>query len=298
MTLQPGHSLRTILLTALTMVCFASNSLLARLALRENEIDGATYTAVRIFAAALMLFLVVGARGRALATLRENGSWTGAAVFAGYAIVFSFAYVSLSAGVGALILFAAVQITMITVGVIRGERPRPPEWIGLALALGGLVYLVSPGLAAPSIYGAALMTLSGVAWACYSLAAKGIRSPIAETAGNFARGVPLGAAMLLVVWLVSQPRASWTGLALAVVSGAVTTGLGCAIWYTTLKELTTTQAAIVQLTVPLIAALAGAALLGEQLTWRLAISATVILGGVALALLGHRLAAPSASIGR
>jgi drug/metabolite transporter (DMT)-like permease len=264
--------------------------------LRENEIDGATYTAVRIFAAALMLCLIVGARGRAVSTLREDGSWTGAAVFAAYAIVFSFAYVSLSAGVGALILFAAVQITMITVGVIRGERPRPPEWIGLALALGGLVYLVSPGLAAPSIYGAALMTLSGVAWAWYSLAARGVRSPIAETAGNFMRGVPLGAAMLLAVWLVSQPRASWTGLALAVVSGAVTTGLGCAIWYTALKELTTTQAAIVQLTVPLIAALAGVTLLGEQLTWRLAISATVILGGVALALLGHRLAAPSPGI--
>jgi drug/metabolite transporter (DMT)-like permease len=298
MTPQPGHSLRTILLTAVTMVFFAANSVLARLALRENEIDGGTFTAVRIFSGALMLLLLVGARGRALATLRENGSWAAAWIMAGYAVAFSFAYLSLSAGAGALILFAAVQITMITVGVFRGERPRPSEWIGLALAFGGLVYLVSPGLAAPPLYGAVLMTLSGVAWGCYSLAAKGIRSPIAETAGNFARAAPLGVVTLLVAWLTSQPRASWNGLALAVLSGAVTSGLGYAIWYTILKDLSTSQAAIVQLTVPVIAALAGVTLLGEQLTWRLAISATVILGGVALALLGRRRAVPPARLGR
>jgi drug/metabolite transporter (DMT)-like permease len=142
------------------------------------------------------------------------------------------------------------------------------------------------------------MTLSGVAWGCYSLAAKGIRSPIAETAGNFARAAPLGVVTLLVAWLTSQPRASWNGLALAVLSGAVTSGLGYAIWYTILKDLSTSQAAIVQLTVPVIAALAGVTLLGEQLTWRLAISATVILGGVALALLGRRRAVPPARLGR
>ena len=193
---------------------------------------------------------------------------------------------------GALILFAAVQVTMITVGIIRGERPRPSEWMGLALALVGLVYLVSPGLTAPSLAGATLMATSGVAWGFYSLAAKGARSPIAATAANFGRAAPLAAVILLAVWVSDRPHASLIGIELAMISGAVTSGLGYAIWYRALRGLSASRAAIVQLTVPVIAAFAGIMFLDEQMTWRLALAGTAILGGVALALLGSRPATP------
>ncbi|MCH8269183.1 MAG: DMT family transporter [Acidobacteria bacterium] len=286
MTTQIASSLRTVLLTAVTMTFFAANSLLARFALREGEIDGGSFTAVRIFAGAVALVLLVAVRRGGLAALRGNGSVGAALALFGYAITFSFAYLSLDAGVGALILFAAVQITMIAVGIVRGEQPGPSEWIGLTLAFGGLVYLVSPGLTAPSPAGVTLMAASGAAWGCYSLAAKGVRSPIAATAGNFARAAPMAAGALVVIWWTGQPHASWTGLRLAAISGAFTSGLGYAIWYITLKDLSTTRAAIVQLTVPVLAAAAGVILLGEQMTLRLVLASAAILGGVALALLG------------
>ncbi len=270
------------------MIFFAANSVLARLALREDEIDGGSFTVVRICSGAVVLALLVSSRGGGLAALKENGSWGAAFALFGYAAAFSFAYRSLDAGVGALILFGAVQITMIAVGMHRGERPRSSEWFGLALALFGLGYLVSPGLRAPSLVGATLMATSGVAWGCYSLAAKGIRSPTAATAGNFVRATPMATLMVLVVWATGQPHASWSGLELAMISGAITSGLGYAIWYTALKDLSTSRAAIVQLTVPVIAAVAGVIFLGEQMTWRLVLAAVSILGGVALALLGNR----------
>ena len=268
------------------MIFFAANSILTRLALREDEIDGGSFTAVRIFSGAVVLALLVSSRGRGLAALKENGSWRAALALFGYAVAFSFAYLSLDAGVGALILFAAVQITMIAVGMIRGERLRLLEWTGLTLAFVGLAYLVSPSLTAPSLGGATLMAISGVAWGCYSLAAKGIRFPTAATAGNFARATPMAAATMLLVCTIGQPHTSLVGLALAGISGAVTSGLGYAIWYMALKGLSTSRAAIVQLTVPVIAGVAGVAFLGEQMTWRLALAATATLGGIALALLG------------
>ena len=268
------------------MMFFAANSVLARLALREDEIDGGSFTAVRICAGAAALALLVGSRGGGFSALRGNGSWMAALALFGYAAAFSFAYLSLDAGTGALILFTAVQITMIGVGMNRGERPRASEWLGLILALVGLVYLVSPGLTAPSLAGASLMAISGVAWGWYSLAAKGVRSPTVATAGNFVRAAPMAAVVVLLVWAMGQPHASWFGLALAIVSGAVTSGLGYAIWYMVLTDLSASRAAIVQLTVPIIAAAAGVILLGERMTWRLGLAAAVILGGVAVALLG------------
>lgn len=276
---------RTLLLAAVTMVFFAANSILARLALREGQIDAGSFTAVRIGSGAVALALLAGSRG-GFKVLGQHGSWASALALFGYAVAFSFAYLSLSAGVGALILFAAVQITMIGFGMIRGERPLPPEWFGLAMALAGLIYLVSPGLTAPSFAGATLMTASGIAWGAYSLAARGVRSPTAATAGNFVRAAPMAAFVALAVGVAGEPHASWIGLELAMLSGAVTSGLGYAIWYRVARNLTATRAAIVQLTVPIIAALAGVAFLGEHLTWRLALASAAILGGVALALFG------------
>jgi drug/metabolite transporter (DMT)-like permease len=278
---------RTALLTAVTMVSFAANSLLARLALRQGEIDAGTFTAVRIVSAAVGLALVVSLSGGKLPILKAHGSWRAAAALFGYAAAFSFAYLSLEAGTGALILFAAVQITMIGVGMLRGERPLPLEWVGLLLALGGLSYLVSPGLAAPPVIGAALMAVSGMSWGFYSLAARGARSPVAATASNFARAAPMAFAVLIAVWLIDRPRLSWLGLELAMISGAITSGLGYVIWYMALQGLTASRAAIVQLTVPALAAFAGVLFLDERMTVRLALAGAAILGGVALALLGH-----------
>lgn len=281
---QPLRPVRTIALTTGAMVFFAANSVLCRLALRENEIDAGSFTAIRVLSGAAVLALLVSVRGTSRAAFWTHSSWRAALSLFGYAAAFSFAYLSLDAGVGALILFGTVQVTMIGVGIMRGERPGTREWAGLILAFGGLVYLVSPGATAPSLFGAVLMTISGVGWGCYSLAARGVASPTAATAGNFMRATPMAAAVVLVVLVFDTPHASGRGIALAATSGAITSGLGYAIWYTAMRGLTTSRAAIVQLTVPVIAAGAGVALLDEQMTARLAIASFVILGGVALAL--------------
>lgn len=266
------------------MAFFAANSLLARLALRSGEIDGGSFTAVRIVAGAGALALLMSFRREGVSAVRRNGSlWPAFALFS-YAITFSFAYLSLSASTGALVLFAAVQMTMLGLGIAGGERPRSAEWIGLTVAFGGLVYLVSPGLTAPSPVGVLLMTVSGIAWGYYSLAAKGVGSPIAATAGNFTRAVPLALGALITVWGIGQAHASWSGVGLAAISGAVTSGLGYAIWYFALKDLRMSVAAIVQLTVPVLTAAAGVIFLGERVTWRLVWASGAILGGVALAL--------------
>lgn len=269
------------------MAFFAANSLLARLALRAGEIDAASFTAIRIAAGAASLALLAILRRSELRSARRPGSFRSAFALFCYAICFSFAYLSLSAGAGALTLFAAVQITMLGVGIARGERIRPSEWAGLAAALGGLAYLALPGLTAPSPTGVLLMTAAGAAWGYYSLAAKGVGSPTAETGGNFTRAVPMAVAALVVMRVFGHPHMSWAGVGLAAASGAVTSGLGYALWYIALKDLRASLAAIVQLTVPALASFAGVILLGEQMTLRLLLASTAILGGVALAVLGR-----------
>ena len=275
------------------MAFFAANSLLARSALRSGEIDAGSFTAIRIGAGAAALALLARFRREERSAGRQSSVRAALALYS-YAITFSYAYLLLNAGTGALVLFGAVQMTMLGHGIAGGERPRSWEWIGLAVAFGGLVYLAFPGLAAPSTIGVLLMAVSGTAWGYYSIAAKGVRSPIAATAGNFARAVPLVAGTLLVIWVVGQPHASWTGVGVAATSGAVTSGLGYAIWYVALKDLRTSLAAIVQLTVPVLTAAAGMILLGEQLTWRVVLASGAILGGVGLALLGKTSAARDA----
>ena len=275
---------RTALLTALALVAFAGNSILCRMALGARLIDPAGFTAVRLGSGALTLWLVVAIRSGGLPRLA--GQWGSAAALFLYAAAFSLAYISLSAGTGALILFGAVQLTMILAGLRAGERPRLAEWLGLALAASGLVVLVRPGLTAPSPAGSALMATAGVAWGVYSLRGRGSTEPLRNTAGNFLRAMPLA----LIMLLVAGRGAAWDprGVLLATVSGALASGVGYAIWYAALPALTATRAALVQLLVPVLAAAGGVVVLGEAIPLRLPVAAALVLGGVALAITSHR----------
>jgi drug/metabolite transporter (DMT)-like permease len=278
--------LRILIYTTLALIAFAANSILCRLALSEEAIDPASFTSVRLMAGAVTLYaLVRGYRGGA-APLK--GSWPSAAMLALYAVPFSLAYVSLTAGTGALLLFGAVQATMLLASVGGGERPHAVQWIGVGLALAGLVYLVLPGLAAPPLIAALLMLLAGVAWGVYSLLGRGSADPLRETAGNFVRAVPFAIAVSAVMLrdLHVAPR----GLVLAIASGAVASGLGYVLWYAALRNLSGFTASIVQLAGPVLAAAGGVLLLDERISLRLAVAATLVLGGIALAIVGRSLA--------
>jgi drug/metabolite transporter (DMT)-like permease len=270
---------RTSGLTALALLAFAGNSILCRMALGHSLIDPAGFTAVRIGSGAATLWLLSAVRSGGIPRLA--GHWASATALFAYAAAFSLAYVSLDAGTGALILFGAVQLTMILWGLRSGERPRAAEWVGLMLALAGLLVLVRPGLAAPDPGGAMLMALAGVAWGVYSLRGRRSSEPLRNTAGNFVFAVP--AALLLM--LVVGDRTTWTlpGVSFAVASGALASGAGYAIWYAALPALTATRAALVQLSVPVLAAAGGVLLLSEAIPLRLPVAAALVLGGVALA---------------
>jgi drug/metabolite transporter (DMT)-like permease len=270
---------RTLLLTALAMLAFAGNSLLCRLALRETAIDAASFTSLRIFSGAITLWLLLRLRP---AKGAAAGSWFAAVALLAYAAAFSFAYLSLDAGVGALLLFGAVQLSMIGWGLSRGERFGRKASAGLLLAIGGLLALLLPGASAPPLGGALLMLLAGAAWGAYSLLGRGVADPLAATTGNFLRATPL--ALLISAVLLGQASWDLPGLIYAVLSGALTSGIGYAIWYTALRGLQSFQAATVQLSVPILTALAGSLLLDEALTLRLALSAAAVLGGIALVL--------------
>ena len=283
MLVKPPSQLTVVALTALALIAFAGNSLLCRLALTRTDIDAATFTSVRIVSGALVLALLV--RMRTPATPRA-GSWSSAAALFAYAAGFSFAYEHLTAGTGALLLFGAVQATMISVGVLRGERLCQLQSAGLLLAYVGLTGLVLPGLAAPPLVSALLMLVAGVAWGIYSLRAKNSGDPTSATAGNFLRAVPMALGVSLVS-LQSQETDS-AGIMYAVASGALASGLGYAVWYTALRDLRATTAATVQLSVPVLAAAGGVLLLHEALTARLVLAGAAILGGVALVVLTRR----------
>ncbi len=265
------------------MLAFAANSLLCRAALKSGSIDPASFTAIRLGAGALVLAFVMRRRGTSPV---QSGSWWAAFALFAYAATFSYAYVQLPAGVGALLLFGAVQVTMIAMGLWRGERLVTPQWAGMALAMSGLVLLMLPGLTAPPLSSALLMMAAGVGWGAYSLLGKSARDAGAATAGNFVRAAPLAAVLLLV--MVSQLSISGTGLLYALCSGAVTSGLGYIIWYSVLPHLRASAAATVQLSVPLLAALGGVVLLGEDWTARLTWAAATMLGGIALVVLARR----------
>ena len=287
---RPGA--RTAVLTAIALVAFAANSVLCRLALGEGAIDAASFTTFRLGSGAVALW-ILRSLIRGPGAPRSGLAWLGASMLFLYAVAFSFAYLSLGAGTGALILFASVQLTMILAGLRAGERPHFREAVGLLLALGGLVYLVWPGLTAPSLAGSTLMTAAGIAWGVYSLRGRGTTDPLAATADSFVRAVPF----VLITSLVFLPSRRWSaeGVGLAMLSGAGTSGLGYVIWYAALQGLTATRAAIVQLAVPVLAAAGGVVFLSEPLSLRLLASAIAILGGVALAVRGRAVSLPRAT---
>ena len=308
---------RVFILTLVTMTAFAGNSLLCRLALKQTSIDAASFTFIRIISGAIALWPIVKFRKRLMvdrttsplverspnsppvtrlprrslakaghSSLPQAGNWPSALALFAYAAAFSLAYISLSAGTGALLLFGAVQATMIVWGLRRGEQLRARQWVGLAFALGGLVALLFPGLSAPPLGGSILMLGAGIAWGIYSLRGQASGDPISETAGNFLRAVPL-AAVLSVAFLpwASLDRA---GVGFAILSGAIASGVGYAIWYTALPGLKAASAATVQLSVPVLAAAGGIIFLSEPITLRFLFASVAVLGGIALVVIEKR----------
>ncbi len=280
---RPVFNARIISLTSLAMIAFAGNSLLCRQALKHTAIDPASFTAIRLISGALVLWLLVRMKQTDQA---GKGNWPSAFALFIYAAGFSFAYISLSAGSGALLLFGAVQATMIGHGIWAGERLRVLQTLGVLLAFGGLVGLLLPGLSAPPLLGASLMIGAGVAWGVYSLRGKGAGDPTRVTAGNFMRAVPITVALSLL--MVDFASVDAAGVIYAVSSGALASGMGYAIWYTVLPSLKNTSAASVQLSVPVIAALGGIVFLGEPMTLRLMLASVAILGGIALVIVQKR----------
>lgn len=269
--------LRLLVLTSMAMTAFAGNSLLCRIALKHTSIDAGSFTTIRLISGALTLWLVVSMRRSAV---HGSGNWPSAIALFAYAAGFSFAYVRLPAGTGALILFGAVQATMISHGIWAGERLRKPQILGLGLAFAGIVGLLMPGLSTPPIWSAMLMLGAGVSWGIYSLRGRGAGDPTRVTAGNFLRAAPIAAILSLVMW--NRVALDAAGIWYAVASGALASGIGYAIWYTALPALKATQAATIQLSVPVIATVGAIVFLGEALTLRLVLASVAILGGIAL----------------
>ena len=264
------------------MIAFAANSVLCRLALTRSSIDPATFTTVRLLAGAIVLALIVSVRG---GERRGSGNWLSALALFAYAVAFSFAYIGLSAGAGALLLFGAVQVTMVGFGWWSGERLRSWQWLGVLIAVAGLVGFVLPGFSAPPISAALLMLVAGIAWGAYSLRGRGAGDPTTVTAGNFLRAVPMA---LILVIATQSFNYDLAGLGYAIASGAITSGLGYVIWYATVPALKASTAGVVQLTVPLIAAVGGVIVLGEVFTARLVIASLAVLGGIALVVVERR----------
>ena len=280
--------LRAIVYTSIAMLAFAGNSILCRMALRDGSIDPASFTSVRLLSGAFALLLMVRLTSKDTA-IREHGGWTSALMLFAYAICFSYAYISLSAGAGALILFGFVQGTMIAMALWSGDRPNVSEWLGWLLAFGGLVWLLLPGIEAPPPGGAALMSLAGIAWGVYSIRGRKETHALASTCSNFVYSIAFVATLTAIT--LTSAGITDRGILLAVVSGALTSGLGYVIWYAALNYLSAMQAALVQLSVPAIAAAGGVLLLAEPISLRLLTAGVLILGGISLALIRKSLRA-------
>jgi drug/metabolite transporter (DMT)-like permease len=272
--------LQTAAFTLLALVAFAANSLLCRLALASGSIDPTSFTTIRLVTGALVLVGLVRFRNRPPSS---TASWTSATMLVLYAVPFAFAYRQLTAGTGALLLFGAVQVTMILGGARAGRRPTPGQLLGLVLAFGGLLYLVLPGLAAPPPGAALLMLIAGMSWGLYSLRGRAVTDPLAQTAANFLRAVPWALLISLLSFSLSHIVLEAQGALLAAASGALASGLGYVIWYRALPGLSPIVASMVQLAVPPLAATGGILLLGETLTLRLLFASIAILGGIAVA---------------
>ena len=268
----------------MALIAFAANSVLARLALKEGAIDASSFTAARLLAGAVVLFIIISFN-RNTSDLPSKGSWHAGLMLFIYAITFSLAYLSLDTGTGALILFAAVQITMIVLSIISGTRLYWIEWAGVATAFAGFIYLVLPELTTPSLSGFILMTIAGVAWGLYTLKGHGSKNPLMDTAYNFFRTLPL--VFILIIITFQSAHYSVEGLLLALLSGGITSGIGYTIWYIALGGLSTTPAAVLQLLVPAIAAAGGILFVSEAISLRLIVAASLILGGILMVILGR-----------
>lgn len=271
--------MKVILYTGSALIAFALNSILCRMALGGGEADAASFTIVRIVSGAVMLVIIAASIGKTKKVFK-SGHWASAFFLFLYAIAFSFAYTGLTAGTGALILFGSVQVTIIVVALSKGSHPTALEWMGLAMAICGLVYLVLPGIASPPLYASLLMGAAGFAWGAYTVLGKGSKEPLLITAGNFILAVPMILITALPFW--PQLHISGKGWILASLSGAVTSGVGYALWYAVLKHHTPTRTAVMQLSVPVIVAVLGVLTLGETATRRLVIAGLLILGGIAM----------------
>jgi drug/metabolite transporter (DMT)-like permease len=275
--------LRLAVITFVAMLAFAGNSLLCRLALSDGSIDAATFTFVRLLSGAVMLFALVFCLRRSAAI---GGSWWSAGALFVYAAGFSFAYLSLAAATGALLLFGAVQATMIGYGLWSGEKLNGRQIAGAMLAVVGLVVLMLPGLQAPPLFGSILMLVAGLAWGVYSLRGRGMENPTFATAGNFVRAVPMAA--ILSTLFIREIEAEWSGVAFAIASGSLASGAGYALWYAVLPNFKAVTAATIQLSVPVLAAIGGVLFLAEPITVRLAVASVAILGGVAMFIVSKR----------
>ncbi|MDQ6977410.1 MAG: DMT family transporter [Ghiorsea sp.] len=272
-----------LFLTTLALVAFAANSILCRLALYEGLMDAGSFTAVRLISGALMLGLIVSLRKQQQYNLQSSGSWLAALLLFIYAITFSYAYIALDIATGALILFAAGQITLILAALFYGSRLSLLEWLGLLLAFSGFIYLMLPSATTPSWGGFVLMSISGVAWGLYTLMGKSSNQPLADTTSNFIRSIPM--VILLMLFSFEYTNLNAQGLLYAVLSGAIASGVGYTIWYMALEKLQTIHAAVVQLLVPVLAALGGVMLLNETITMQFIIASIIILTGVLLVVL-------------
>ena len=270
----------------LALIAFAANSVLNRLALSNGSIDAPSFTIIRLLSGAIVLFIILSIKNTKISSSSSKGSWISSLMLFTYAITFSLAYITLDTATGALILFAAVQISMLLISLFTGTRLSSAEWLGVFTAFTGFVYLVYPDLGTPSAKGFILMSIAGTAWGVYTLNGRGSQDALADTAYNFIRTSPL----VLILLLLSYSKANYSsqGIILAMLSGAIASGIGYTFWYAALKGLSSTQAAVVQLSVPVIAALGGVLFVSEQITQRLVISIVFILGGILLVVLGKK----------
>jgi drug/metabolite transporter (DMT)-like permease len=276
--------IKPLVFTTLALIAFAANSVLCRLALGEKTIDAAGFTSVRLLSGALVLFCILKFSNKKNGS-STKGSWSAAFMLFLYAVTFSFAYLTLNTGTGALILFGSVQITMILRSLFSGNRLLPIEWMGVIVAFSGIVYLVLPGVTAPSFTGFSLMASAGIAWGLYTLKGRGSANPLSDTTYNFLRSVPF--MIVLGMFFFQNVHISREGVILAAISGGITSGIGYTLWYIALRGLSATQAAVVQLLVPVIAGFGGIVFISEPISLRLALSTLLTLGGILMVILGR-----------
>lgn len=280
-----NHILKIFILTGLALIAFAANSVLCRLALGDKTIDAASFTNIRLFSGAVVLLLILKLYN-SQSQNSSKGNWLSSFMLFLYAVTFSFAYISLDTGTGALIMFGSVQITIILLSIISGNRLNIYEWLGVTIAFLGFVYLILPGVSSPSLIGFSLMTIAGIAWGIYTLKGKESKNPLRDTTFNFIRTIPF--IIILLIFTFQYSSYSTKGVVLAIISGGITSGIGYTIWYMAMEGLSKIQTAVIQLLVPIIAAFGGVIFVDEKITFRLSVASILVLGGILVVVLGRK----------